>query len=54
MVAQCGQWDMRGRTVLVSGGTGGIGFETARALARHGARVIITGRNAGTVSMRSR
>jgi retinol dehydrogenase-14 len=47
MVAQCGQWDMRGRTVLVSGGTGGIGFETARALARHGARVIITGRNAG-------
>jgi retinol dehydrogenase-14 len=46
MVAQRGQWDMRGRTVLVSGGTGGIGFETARALARHGAHVIITGHNA--------
>ena len=47
MVAKRGQWDMRGRTVLISGGTGGIGFETARALARHGTHVIITGRNAG-------
>lgn len=39
-------WDLRGRTVLVTGGSGGIGFETARCLARQGAHVIITGRDA--------
>jgi NAD(P)-dependent dehydrogenase (short-subunit alcohol dehydrogenase family) len=39
------RWDMQGKTVLVTGGTGGIGYETARALGRRGARVIITGRN---------
>jgi NAD(P)-dependent dehydrogenase (short-subunit alcohol dehydrogenase family) len=37
---------MRGRTVLVTGGTGGIGYQTARALAQRGARVLITGRQA--------
>ena len=48
MVAKPEQWDMRWRTVLISGGTEGIGFETAAlALARHGEHVIITGRNAG-------
>jgi NAD(P)-dependent dehydrogenase (short-subunit alcohol dehydrogenase family) len=35
---------LSGRTVLVTGGTGGIGYQTARALARRGAQLIITGR----------
>jgi NAD(P)-dependent dehydrogenase (short-subunit alcohol dehydrogenase family) len=37
-----------GRTVLITGGTGGIGYQTARALARRGAQLIITGREAHT------
>jgi NAD(P)-dependent dehydrogenase (short-subunit alcohol dehydrogenase family) len=41
------EWQMRGRTVLVTGGTGGIGYQTARVLAQRGARVLITGRQAG-------
>ncbi len=36
---------MRGRTVLVTGATGGIGLETARALAKMGARVVIGARD---------
>ncbi|MFB4320250.1 SDR family NAD(P)-dependent oxidoreductase [Actinomadura sp. 21ATH] len=36
---------MRGKTVLVTGGTGGIGKETARGLAAMGARVILVGRD---------
>ena len=36
---------MTGRTVLVTGGTGGIGRATATALARAGARVGIVGRD---------
>jgi NAD(P)-dependent dehydrogenase (short-subunit alcohol dehydrogenase family) len=36
---------MTGRTVLVSGGTGGIGRATAAGLAALGARVAITGRD---------
>ncbi len=31
--------DLSGRSILVTGGDSGIGFETARALAAHGARV---------------
>lgn len=38
---------MAGRTVLVTGGTGGIGRATAAGLAGMGARVAITGRHAG-------
>ena len=37
--------DQSGRTVMVTGANAGIGFETARALAGHGARVIIAGRD---------
>jgi NAD(P)-dependent dehydrogenase (short-subunit alcohol dehydrogenase family) len=36
---------LSGQTVVVLGGSAGIGFETARAAAEAGARVIITGRN---------
>jgi NAD(P)-dependent dehydrogenase (short-subunit alcohol dehydrogenase family) len=38
--------DMHGSTVLVTGGTGGIGLATAAGLARLGARVGIVGRSA--------
>lgn len=38
--------DMEGKTVVVTGGNSGIGFETAAALAAMGARVIVTARNA--------
>lgn len=38
--------DLAGQTALVTGGTAGIGLESARLLARHGAAVIITGRSA--------
>jgi len=37
---------MQGKTVVVTGGNSGIGFETAAALAAMGARVIVTARNA--------
>jgi NAD(P)-dependent dehydrogenase (short-subunit alcohol dehydrogenase family) len=36
---------LSGQTVVVLGGSAGIGFETARAAAAAGARVIITGRS---------
>jgi len=37
--------DLTGKTVLITGGTAGIGLETARALAAAHAHVIITGRD---------
>ncbi|MEB3071396.1 SDR family NAD(P)-dependent oxidoreductase [[Mycobacterium] vasticus] len=37
--------ELAGQTALVTGGTAGIGLESARLLARHGATVIITGRS---------
>lgn len=39
--------DLRGRTAVVTGGSTGLGAETARALARAGARVVLTGRDVG-------
>ncbi len=38
--------NMQGRTVVVTGGNSGIGFETAAALSAMGARVLLTARNA--------
>jgi NADP-dependent 3-hydroxy acid dehydrogenase YdfG len=38
--------ELLGQTVVVIGGTAGIGFETARRARVEGAKVILTGRNA--------
>ena len=37
--------ELRGQTVVVIGGSAGIGFETARRARAEGANVILTGRN---------
>ena len=37
--------DQSGKTVIVTGGNGGLGLETAREMARKGAHVIIAARN---------
>lgn len=38
--------ELSGKTALVTGGTGGIGSETAKLLAAAGAQVVVTGRDA--------
>ena len=38
--------DLTGKTAVVTGATGGLGYETARMLAEHGASVILAARNA--------
>ena len=45
---------MAGQTVLVTGGTGGIGRATATGLAAMGARVGITGRDPARTEAASR
>lgn len=37
--------DLTGKTVVITGGTSGLGAESARSMAAKGAKVIITGRN---------
>ena len=41
--------DLEDRVCIVTGSTGGIGFETARTLAGEGARVIVSGRDSARV-----
>lgn len=36
---------IKGRRAIVTGGSSGIGFETARQFLEEGVRVLITGRN---------
>jgi NAD(P)-dependent dehydrogenase (short-subunit alcohol dehydrogenase family) len=38
-------WDVRDKTVLVTGATGGIGLEASVQLARLGAHVVLVGRD---------
>jgi WW domain-containing oxidoreductase len=38
--------DVRGKTIAITGANAGIGFESARALAAHGAIVLVGGRSA--------
>ena len=42
-------FDLTGKTAVVTGSTKGIGKAIARALARHGARVVVSSRDAGRV-----
>jgi NAD(P)-dependent dehydrogenase (short-subunit alcohol dehydrogenase family) len=39
-------WDIRGKRVLVTGATSGIGLEAAHSLAQQGANVVLVGRDA--------
>lgn len=45
---------LKGKTVLITGGTTGIGFETAKLLKSEGARLIVTGVNAERIAAASR
>lgn len=40
-------WDVRGKSILVTGATSGIGLEAAVELARRGARLLLVGRDPG-------
>lgn len=43
-------FDLTGCTILVTGASRGIGFAMAKACAEHGARVVLNGRDAGTLA----
>jgi gluconate 5-dehydrogenase len=44
-MATANPFDLSGRTALITGGGGGLGFAIARGLAAAGARVVLNGRN---------
>ncbi|SDK64904.1 3-oxoacyl-[acyl-carrier protein] reductase [Lentzea albidocapillata subsp. violacea] len=46
--------DFTGKVAVVTGGTRGIGFATARALSEAGATVVLTGRDAETAAVRAK
>ena len=48
------QWDLHGRTILVTGGSRGLGFLVARELLREGAGVAICARDADTLARAQR
>ena len=48
------KWDLQGRTILVTGGSRGLGFLVARELLREGARVAICARDADTLARAQR
>src|SRR5689334_5905802 len=37
--------DLKGKSLVIIGGTTGLGFSAARTFVKHGARVVIAGRN---------
>ncbi|MBB5779010.1 SDR family NAD(P)-dependent oxidoreductase [Nonomuraea jabiensis] len=41
--------DLQGKVALITGGSGGIGRETARVLAEQGMRVVVNGRDPGAI-----
>lgn len=47
-------WSIDGKTVVITGATGGIGLEMAGVLAEQGARVVITGRSSSRLAEAAR
>jgi NAD(P)-dependent dehydrogenase (short-subunit alcohol dehydrogenase family) len=43
-------YNLRGKTVLITGGSRGLGFALAREFARHGAHVVICARDRTTLA----